>query len=297
MRRGAFLGAVSVALLVVGTRVPARDLPEGLPRIPFHLTARPWKPLDLPRERYLDAIEGVCRFTIRHQDKRGAVIDAFLGREHQYSTPYFAFAVGTLIHAGRARDLLDHGVAAMDHATECFARGGPGIPDAHGEFFLASLPVALELYAGHVPAGTIDRWRRRMGTPWGEVIKGGTNNWRTYAMKGEWLRARLGLVGKGQAVAFIEDSWLRSTQRGRIVDDSWNLYQDRLTDPDSHAAGPPIARPGLAVRMGRERHRRAAVAAPRPRAPCARASAEARRAARRRRRGSPLACRCRTRRP
>ena len=47
MRRGAFLGAVSVALLVVGTRVPARDLPEGLPRLPFHLTARPWEPLDV----------------------------------------------------------------------------------------------------------------------------------------------------------------------------------------------------------------------------------------------------------
>ena len=27
-------------------------------------------------------------------------------REHQYATPYFAYAAGTLIHAGRARDLL-----------------------------------------------------------------------------------------------------------------------------------------------------------------------------------------------
>ena len=55
MRRGAFLGAVSVALFVVGTRAPAQDLPEGLPRLPFHLTARPWKPLAVTREEYLDA--------------------------------------------------------------------------------------------------------------------------------------------------------------------------------------------------------------------------------------------------
>ena len=109
----------------------------------------------MDRAKYLDAIEGLCRFTIRHQDARGAVIDPFLRREHQYSTPYFAFAVGTLVEAGRARDLLEHGVAALDHATECFASGNRGIPDAHGEFFLASLPGALSLYEAHVPPAKI----------------------------------------------------------------------------------------------------------------------------------------------
>src|ERR1700683_4695109 len=79
----------------------AQDLPESLPKLPFHLTARPWKPLNLSREDYMDAIEGECRFTVRHQDERGAVIDPFLRREHQYSTPYFAFAVGALVDAGR----------------------------------------------------------------------------------------------------------------------------------------------------------------------------------------------------
>jgi hypothetical protein len=225
-------------LLVVSVadrRGRAQDLPESLPRIPFHLTARPWTPLDVPRERYLEAIEGVCRFTIRHQDPRGAVIDAFLGREHQYSTPYFAAAVGTLIHAGRAQDLLENGVAAMEHATECFAGGSAAIPDAHGEFFLASLPTALELYDGHVPRATIDRWRQRLSRPRAGVVKGGTNNWRTYAMKGEWHREQLGLAGKEPAVAFVEDNWLHATQRDRILGDKWNLYQDRLTVPESHA--------------------------------------------------------------
>src|SRR4051812_5584508 len=114
---------VLVILTACSTSAGAQGLPEGLPRLPFHLTARPWKPLGVDRERYLDVVEGLCRFTIRHQDVRGAVIDPFLKREHQYSTPYFAFAVGALLKAGRARDLLGPGVAAMDHATECFGRG------------------------------------------------------------------------------------------------------------------------------------------------------------------------------
>ena len=230
-----FFARAVVVVLACSMTARAQALPEGLPRLPFHLTARPWKPLGVDRERYLDVIEGLCRFTIRHQDARGAVIDPFLKREHQYSTPYFAFAMGTLLKAGRARDLLDHGVAAMDHATECFARGNPAIPDAHGEFFLASLPAALSLYAGQVPQETIDRWRRRLGTPKDELVGKNTNNWRTYAMKGEWLRAELGLVDRESATAFIEQSWLRATQRDRIAGDAWNLYQDRGPFPESHA--------------------------------------------------------------
>jgi hypothetical protein len=224
-----------VVILACGAGAGAQGLPAGLPRLPFHLTARPWKPLAVDRERYLDAVEGLCRFTIRHQDARGAVIDPFLKREHQYSTPYFAVAVGTLVKAGRARDLLGHGVAAMDHATLCFARGKSGIPDAHGEFFLASLPAALSLYAGQVPQETIDRWRRRLNTPRDELLGTNTNNWRTYAMKGEWARAGLGLVDRTSATAFIEQSWLRATQRDRIAGDTWNLYQDRGPFPESHA--------------------------------------------------------------
>src|SRR4051794_21386144 len=105
---------------------------EPPPASPFHLSARPWRPLSTPRSQYLDAIEGICRFTVKHQDASGAVIDAFLHREHQYSTPYFAFAVGLLVREGRAADLLEPGSRAMDHATARFARGNAGIPDEHG---------------------------------------------------------------------------------------------------------------------------------------------------------------------
>ena len=208
------------------------SLPEHLPEIKYHLTARPWQPLAIPPDTYLDKIEGVCRFTARHQDARGAVIDPFLKREHQYATPYFAYAVGTLVESGRARDLLTNGIRAMDHATESFAGGKAAIPDRHGEFFIAPLVGATKLYARHVPAVTMEKWRVRMRKQVADVIAGNTNNWETYPMKGEWMRAGLGLVSRDAAVSFIENAWT-SRQRKRIADTRWNLYHDRSSDPDT----------------------------------------------------------------
>src|ERR1035437_5932739 len=78
------LGVQSV--LLPGTK-PADQPPTGpLLQTGYHLTARPWQPLKVPKERYLDVIEGVCRYSIRHQDASGAIIDPFLKREHQYAT-------------------------------------------------------------------------------------------------------------------------------------------------------------------------------------------------------------------
>jgi hypothetical protein len=204
----------------------------------FDLTARPWQPLNVPRDAYLDAVESVCRFTAKHVNADGAVIDPLLKREHQYSTPYFAFAVGALARAGRAKDLLPAGVAAMDHATGCFAKGSDGIPDNHGEFFIPVLTGALELYDGLVPADTMERWRERLRTPVDKIVRGQTNNWRAYAMRGQWLRFKAGLVDRDAAVAFIEDGWIKQTQRERIALDQFHLYEDRGTDPESHAVEP-----------------------------------------------------------
>ncbi|MBI4889797.1 MAG: hypothetical protein HY821_04170 [Acidobacteria bacterium] len=198
----------------------------------YHLTPRPWLPLQIPTDAYLDAVEGLCRFSLRHQEPSGAIIDPFLHREHQYATPYFAAAVGTLLSAGRARDLLSPGVRAMEHATACFAGGRAAIPDQHGEFFIPALTEALELYKPHVSAAVIERWKERLRKPRQEVVRGGTNNWETYAMKGEWLRMQAGLVPRAEAVAFIESAW-SARQRGRFSAPPWFLYHDLTSEPDT----------------------------------------------------------------
>lgn len=209
-----------------------------MPDIRFHLTAHPWQPLGIQRDAYLDVIEGICRVAMRHQDSQGAIIDPYLKREHQYSTPYYAFAVGTLIDSGHALDLLESGIRAMNHSTDLFAQGSSKIPDAHGEFFIAPLAKGLELYRDHVPDELLKSWENRLRTPLATVLRdftGRLNNWRTYAMKGEWYRTNAGLVPRHEAFAFIEEAWTQHMQRERIVLDKWNLYQDWSSDPQSHA--------------------------------------------------------------
>ncbi len=199
---------------------------------PYQLTARPWKPLDIPKDRYLDVLEGLCRYSIRHQAESGAIIDPFLKREHQYATPYFAYAAGTLISEGRARDLLPFAVRAMEHATASFGGGRDSIPDKHGEFFIAALTGALDLYKGQVDEAVLQRWRERMKRPITDVLGGGTNNWETYAMKGEWLRFRSGLVNRDAAVSKVETAWTEH-QRERFAAGPFFLYHDRTSDPDT----------------------------------------------------------------
>lgn len=204
----------------------------------FHLTARPWHPLNTSADRYLDAIEGMVRVAARFQDSTGAIIDPYLGREHQYSTPYFAHALGTLLAAGRAQDLFNAGKAAMRRALADFSKGFQHIPDAHGEFYVAALAEAVALYRPWVDDATYRRWVERASTPLDKVMRdqtGRLNNWRTYAMKGEWLRAQKGWVDREDATAYIEHNWLHHTQRERIQNDKFHLYQDWSSDPQSHA--------------------------------------------------------------
>ncbi len=220
------------------TRAIAQDMPTSLPRIDFHLTAQPWQPTGIVPTDYLKSIEGMCRIAQQFQDEHGAIIDPFLLREHQYSTPYYAHAVATLLATNTALDLLPSGLKAMEHATQCFANGYERIPDAHGEFFISPLTEALDLYQHLVDKPTYELWRDRMSTPLHRILSnmhGRLNNWRTYAMKGEWQRGQKGLIPVDSAIMFIERGWLRGTQRERILLDKWNLYQDWSSDPQSHA--------------------------------------------------------------
>jgi hypothetical protein len=41
----------------------------------FHLTARPWAPLALPRARFLDRAQAVVQSIVQYQDASGAIID------------------------------------------------------------------------------------------------------------------------------------------------------------------------------------------------------------------------------
>ncbi|MEO5834183.1 MAG: discoidin domain-containing protein [Nakamurella sp.] len=204
-----------------------------LPETRWHLTARPWRPTGRAASEFLDVGESIARVHATRQAADGSIMDAYTGREQQYQTPYFAASVAMLVANGRALDLLPQGIAAMDRATAVFEQGRSRIPDDHGEFFVAALAKALPLYRSSVSAAQYDTWRSRLTTPLARVLRGMTHNWRTYAMKGEWLRARGGYVDRVVATRWIEKSWTE-TQRGRLTGNRWNQYSDRTSDPDTH---------------------------------------------------------------
>ncbi len=224
--------SIAIVLAVAPFMVHAQS-PGNLQATHFHLAPRTEHVSAITTAAMLDRLEGLCRFTAQWQDPNGAVIDPYLHREFQYATPYFAFAVGTLVSAHRAPDLLPHGVAAMESATRQIGGGRSAIPDGHGEFFLASLTEALPVYKSLVPEATWERWRDRLRLPIAQIIGARQlGNWRTYAMKGEWQRAKLGLVSHDEAESFIEENW-KQDERSRFAEAPTYLYHDRSSDPDT----------------------------------------------------------------
>lgn len=238
MRLTQYCSIIIAIFLHITSITYGQDFPSSLPHIPYHLTANPWEPYNTPKEAYLDAIEGIARTASQFQNEEGAIIDPYLKREHQYSTPYYAFAVGVLIKANREKDLLASGILAMNKALTDFSKGNASIPDQHGEFYIAPLSEAIELYRPYIDSAQYQRWQNMITTPLEKIWRGAEgrlNNWRTYAMKGEWLRAKYGFIKKQEGLDFIEDTWKNTTQYERIALDKWNLYQDWSSDPQSHA--------------------------------------------------------------
>ncbi len=131
----------SPALFAAG--VPG-SVPADLPNFHWHLTARPWKPVNMPEGELLDSMEKALRAMApmqyrnaadRGDKKNGSIIDPIDKKEIQYGTPLFAFNVATLLTKGRAAELVSPGVRALDRATLNIATGKAN--DSHGEFFCA----------------------------------------------------------------------------------------------------------------------------------------------------------------
>lgn len=202
------------------------------PSVEFTLTTQSVSETQVTSELVLDRIEGIVRALARFQDGSGAIIDPDAGREVQYSTPYFAYALATLLSAGRAMDLLPNARLAMQHATGDYAGGKSTIPDQHGEFYLFPLAESYRLLRPFVSSSLASTWFGRLQTPIEDVLTGHDWNWRTYAMKGAWALAGIGTISVSDARSFIESSWTGS-QRDRLSNDTWNLYHDETSDPDT----------------------------------------------------------------
>jgi Carbohydrate binding module (family 6) len=222
---------------------------ETLPDMRWHLTARPWTPVNQSKTELLDRVDAIVHAMALYQNSStGAIIDPYKAQEWQYSTPYFTFASATALSAGRASDLITNATLAMDRATYEVANNA--VPQSHGEFVAAPIMKALRLfkamyakglYPAQITSARIATWNSRMSTTRATFIHSGLDiNWMTYASKGEWLRQQDGLITDG--TAWIETKWSEK-QRSRFTRDKetygaspyYYIYHDDTCDPETFA--------------------------------------------------------------
>jgi len=257
-----FLLAGAVPLAAQPAQNPD-SLPPDLPDFHWHLTARPWHPVDMPKSELLDEMDKAMHAMVPMQrwntndpndHANGALIDPYDKKEIQYATPMFAFNVATLLSQGYAADLVTNGTRALDRATWNISTGYAN--DGHGEFFCAPMVKAIRLYealqTNYPDVITPERlkiWKERMTRPREDFMYLRVRqNWRTFAMDGEWLRQADGYISNG--VDWIELNWTnwdQGDQRERFREDldqyylhPWFfLYHDNRPNPKNSPPNSP----------------------------------------------------------
>ena len=177
-------------------------------------------PTGLGRADYLRLIASEVDFWKAKQDADGAIIDPYLNREFQYSTPAFAHAAATLVVYAERDDLLEAAALALDWSAWTLAERKAA--DGHEDFFAPMIAHAIRLLEPHVPAERSAAWKHDVGRfePFHTYRRGlGENNWNVVSATGEALFQEMGL--RAASHRYAEASF---AAQGRHFDTSYGLY-------------------------------------------------------------------------
>jgi len=149
---------------------------------------------------------GIVQYFRHFQLPNGRIVDPFLMREFQYSTPAYALAAATLADVANMKDLTESAARALDSSLFQLASGTPA--DRHGDFFILPTILAWERLRARVDDATRARWEQylRMIDPkvaYTDLIGPGQPdviNWNAAAVAGEFIRHRRGFTD----TAFVE---------------------------------------------------------------------------------------------
>ncbi len=185
------------------------------------------KPTPLRRADYLEVIHGIVHFFQHFQNSDGTIVDPFLHREVQYSTPCYAWAAAALIQGKAETNLLPSAIAALEKSWTELAEAKTA--DGHGDFFTFPAMLAYESLRDRMPA---ERRRRleeliRAVNPeraYRDTLRPDhkqVHNWNVVALSGEFLRHQDGFA----PIAFVERHL--SNQLGYFT--ACGMYQDPNT--------------------------------------------------------------------
>lgn len=157
-------------------------------------------PTKLSRNDYLFVIGGIVAYFRHFQTADGRIVDPFVRREVQYSTPCYAWAATVLVVSGKQPDLLDSAAMALTCALQQLADANAA--DRHGDFFTFPAMLAYEHLRDRMSLERRQRWETLLKAidpfrAYRDVLKEGkhkVHNWNVAAIAGEFLRAQAGFT-------------------------------------------------------------------------------------------------------
>lgn len=164
------------------------------------------KPTGLDRDDYLDVISGIVNYFRHFQEADGRIIDQFLHKEFQYSTPCYAWAATALIVSGRQTNLVESAASALECSLEELAEDRAAMN--HGDFFMFPCMLAYENLRERVAPERRKKWEQLLHRIhpeecYNDVLSENhteVHNWNIVALSGEFLRYQNGLTD----LSFVE---------------------------------------------------------------------------------------------
>ncbi len=206
-RTNAALSIVSVSLLLVicpdarsRAEIPAFPLSAQVEAIKTSLKSLSCTPTGLNKADYLSVVSGIVKHFRNFQGADGRIVDPYLHREIQYSTPCFAWAASALVLGGQT-NWLGPAALALDASLEELATAR--CADNHGDFFTFPAMLAYEHLRDRVDNDRRAQWEQWLrdlnpAKTYRDVLSKShpvVHNWNVVAIAGEFLRYQNGFTG------------------------------------------------------------------------------------------------------
>ncbi|HEX4120946.1 MAG TPA: hypothetical protein VH619_10045 [Verrucomicrobiae bacterium] len=187
-------------------------------------------PSGLTRDDYLKTTEGIVEYFRKFQAPTGRIIDPFLHKEVQYSTPCYAWSAAALVASGHQTNLFDSAAQALDVSLEELSTGHAA--DGHSDFFTFPCMLAYEALRDHVAPERRAKWEAELRSIVPEKIyhdipgKRPPHNWAIVALSGEYLRAQDGLGDPAYVDKALSYQMKYFTANGQYMDPNVPMAYD-----------------------------------------------------------------------
>lgn len=192
------------------------------------------EPTSFSREGYLGIVNGIVNYFHHFQATDGRIIDPFVHREVQYSTPCYAWAAAALIASGKRPDLVESAAKALECALQQLADAKPA--DRHGDFFTFPAMLAYLHLRDLVPSERRQHWEQLLRTidpycAYRDFLserRQAVHNWNVVAIAGEFLRFKHGFTDLTFVERHLEAQLLNFTDEGLYRDPNVPMAYDHF---------------------------------------------------------------------